>query len=131
MPDCPLCQTSMRLVKHVDLEIDVCDTCHGIWLDPEEFKFLHKLAASLSDSESAVDSWNFKCPGCESRDSQGISTELGTAHRCISCLGVFLPRELLEGTSKSVDNNQSPDTNWFRDVWGPLGYLIESLSSLK
>ena len=98
----------MRLVKHVDLEIDVCDTCHGIWLDPEEFKFLHKLTASLSDSESDVDSWNFKCPGCESRDSQRISTDLSTAHRCISCLGVFLPRELLESTSKSVNNKPSP-----------------------
>ena len=119
----------MRLVEHEGLEIDVCDACHGIWLDPDEFQFLPKLAASLSAPKNPADGWNFKCPGCESRDAKPISTELGSAHRCGSCFGVFIPRELLADESLVSDNDPKPDANWIRDAGGPLTDLLEFLSS--
>ena len=39
---CPRCDKVMRKIKKADVVIDVCDTCHGMWLDEGE---IDKLAA--------------------------------------------------------------------------------------
>lgn len=35
---CPACQTTLITSERMGLEIDVCPTCRGVWLDPGELE---------------------------------------------------------------------------------------------
>ena len=132
MADCPFCRHSMRLVSNAGLEVDVCDKCHGVWLDPSEFKFIDDLKSDLSKTESSVELWNFKCPSCSNRSCQRIDTDQGAVYGCGGCFGVYVPRSLVEVDKPATTSaaNES-EKQWFRDIFGPLGYIIEGLASLK
>jgi len=131
MPDCPLCRSSMRVVEHASIELDVCDACHGVWLDPGELELLAKLSDAVSEKPSKSNAWDFKCPRCSSREHGLVEITLGEALRCVSCSGVYLPRKLVE-QHVSVSSGDSPaGVRWFRDFLGPLGYFLDGLSSLK
>ena len=43
---CPVCGSIMTTVKRYDVEIDICDNCHGVWLDRGE---LNKIINEVSD----------------------------------------------------------------------------------
>ena len=122
----------MRTVSSADIELDVCDRCHGVWLDPSEFEFLHRLKNQLSTDESQTDSWSFKCASCSCREMRQIDSEHGLVYRCTECFGVYVPKALIEPNEASeLANEKENDVNWFKDVFGPLGYLLEGLASLK
>lgn len=40
MTQCPFCNTPLRLIVERNVDIDVCDDCHGVWLDPGELDCL-------------------------------------------------------------------------------------------
>ena len=42
MTQCPSCNEPLRLVIESGIEIDVCDECLGVWLDPGELTSLGK-----------------------------------------------------------------------------------------
>ena len=115
MPHCPLCQISMRIVTRSETELDVCDSCRGVWLDPHEFASLPKLKNSLSDQPSSVSDWNFKCPGCSCRDFELAKSAVGDVYCCSDCSGVFVPRDIIrpQGAAKEINDG---DVNWFKDV---------------
>lgn len=33
---CPVCRQACRVLRHQDCEIDVCESCRGVWLDKDE-----------------------------------------------------------------------------------------------
>lgn len=130
MADCPICRSSMRLVIQDDIELDVCDSCQGVWLDPHEFEQLENLKNSLAETSSEPDAWKFKCPCCEGSRNDVVSTNFGSVIRCVACCGVFVPRQLL-GSIAEQPKESTEELNWFKDVWGPIGYILTELSTLR
>jgi Zn-finger nucleic acid-binding protein len=79
--DCPVCKNAMITLELVDVEIDYCADCGGIWLDAGELEMLlgasekaRQLLGSFEpvlskvegvDSESAEKSR--KCPICDKK----------------------------------------------------------------
>lgn len=130
MPACPICRTSMRSVSRDDVMLDVCDSCHGVWLDPHEFEMLPKLSASLTPEASPTNDWDFKCPGCSCRSNVLVDTQIGKLHRCTDCAGVYIPHRLLEMKAEAPDAVED-EFSWFKDVFGPIGHILSELASLK
>lgn len=58
---CPSCSSQMQSLQYMDskVTIDVCPSCHGVWLDHNEFKkivqYLENVVVSKSASEYAGD----------------------------------------------------------------------------
>jgi len=50
---CPKCKIHLMkfLYPETNIEIDVCKSCHGIWLDRGEFRGINELRAKYQDSE--------------------------------------------------------------------------------
>jgi uncharacterized protein len=40
---CPRCDIIMKKIKKADVIIDVCQKCHGMWLDDDEIDKLLKV----------------------------------------------------------------------------------------
>ena len=131
MADCPICRNSMRVVNRDDLELDVCDSCEGVWLDPHEFVQLNKLKESLSRVSSEPDAWNFKCPSCGISERDVVTTEFGGVIRCLGCSGVFVPRQLLGSSAPVKSEKPGEETSWFKETFFAIGDLLEALSLLR
>ena len=100
MTECPSCRAPMRLVVESDVDIDVCDDCHGVWLDPGE---LDALADSQSFSPRDFTSdqlGTLKCPRCRTRKFASIHMPFGVLTRCADCGGVFVGGETLDCITK-------------------------------
>jgi Zn-finger nucleic acid-binding protein len=66
---CPACREEMIVVEYKDIELDVCNSCKGVWFDAEELELLlgslqlpveeliHKLRGKSSEEVR-------KCPSC-------------------------------------------------------------------
>jgi PAT family beta-lactamase induction signal transducer AmpG len=68
---CPKCRSDMDLVEYEGVEIDRCQTCHGIWFDAGEMELLsNPVAASAIDDGSASIGHKYNaiedycCPRC-------------------------------------------------------------------
>ena len=44
---CPKCKIHLHTLKKKEIEIDVCDKCHGMWLDDKEIDKLLKTGGKL------------------------------------------------------------------------------------
>ena len=53
---CPRCQVDMRKITRSGITIDVCDFCHGMWLDNGELDKLKNLNELKSGPDSSDDS---------------------------------------------------------------------------
>ena len=69
---CPDCKEEMLILEYLDVEIDYCDSCRGIWLDEGELELIAGIsdasgepfvAALSGGSVGAVDGER-KCPVC-------------------------------------------------------------------
>jgi hypothetical protein len=106
---CPKCSTVLDRKVVVQVEVDLCPSCGGIWLDPGELERL-KQSAHLRDvdllrqfagegrrvppTSRAV---KLPCPVCEGRLT---ALELGEVaiDVCESCRGIWLDRGELQAT---------------------------------
>ena len=101
MTQCPSCNQPLRLVIESGVDIDVCDKCLGVWLDPGE---LTSLANDLTfsprrfDADAASD---LKCPRCDTRHFATAETDLGQFTRCTDCGGLFVSGETLDALAQS------------------------------
>lgn len=48
---CPVCNHTMVIVEHENIELDYCTGCHGVWFDSGELELLLE-AAGLEDYEA-------------------------------------------------------------------------------
>lgn len=44
--NCPVCDTKLRAVEKMGVEVDICPDCKGVWLDRGELEKLIELASS-------------------------------------------------------------------------------------
>lgn len=73
---CIKCEGALELVRVGDVEVDQCDTCHGIWFDSGELakivgakdvEALRKRAVATRDADQkrkAADQKRATCPRC-------------------------------------------------------------------
>ena len=53
---CPCCKAACRIIKIEKCEVDVCEKCHGIWIDRDEVLRLESLFpqdSSIIDAEQS------------------------------------------------------------------------------
>jgi len=48
---CPNCKVELRIADRMDLEIDYCPQCRGVWLDRGELDKIVERSASLPGRE--------------------------------------------------------------------------------
>jgi len=129
MTQCPRCRTPLRLVVESNAEIDVCDDCCGIWLDPGE---LDQIATSTRETLSTIDSVSIddlQCPRCRTRDFSSIRTNLGGFALCSTCDGMFVGGDTMDAIAKS-DRRTLPETKTAEMAVGSLdifGAILDTL----
>jgi Zn-finger nucleic acid-binding protein len=89
---CPGCGTLMSQRIAGDAEIDVCPTCHGIWVDWFDGD-LQKVAHDAAPIEPGqpVGGGTSLCPRC----TQPLHFEK-LLRRCSDCAGTFVPRSAFD-----------------------------------
>ena len=105
MTQCPLCREPLRLVIENNVDIDVCDGCHSIWLDPGEIDTIAKGNDFSIRNFSSEETLELICPRCSTRNFVAIQTKLGAFAQCADCRGVFVGSETLDcisNTERSV-----------------------------
>lgn len=108
---CPVCDVEMRQIEFKTINVDVCDTCQGIWCDKDELEKLARLdEAVLSDSPLSksllIEAENERkkstlcCPSCEaSMDKYEYSYDSGIMlDTCKICGGSWID----DGELKSI-----------------------------
>lgn len=128
MPHCPVCCVPMRLEDLPGVEIDICDSCHGVRLDSGELdqisdgeRFANR---NFGDSELS----NLKCPRCVTRTFVMIETERGTFAICITCKGVFVGGKTIEQITGMAEESKAGTTAM--DVIAEAPNLLSLLGDL-
>lgn len=65
--DCPRCKTSMNSRVRESIEIDVCETCHGVWLDGGELVKILDIERERSDADKRAN-WRLYDRGRDNYD---------------------------------------------------------------
>lgn len=111
---CPCCRGEMRPVVESGVEIDICDLCHAIWLDPGE---LNQLTVSADDEVADVGvsdrtSVELSCPHCGDDDffdltivTKRLAEPLNVA-RCNGCSGFLVNSTNLDRLRYGVASDQ-------------------------
>jgi Zn-finger nucleic acid-binding protein len=107
MTQCPSCNTPLRLVVERNVNIDVCDNCHGVWLDPGELAQLIDSNDFTASGSTVSGRSDLKCPRCSTQEFSTIRADIGSIARCDKCCGVFVEGETLDGITKT-DPSQWP-----------------------
>lgn len=67
--NCPVCDSSLRTIDKLGVQVEICPECKGIWLDRGELEKILEMAASHSMDTSMSDVHR------EARPSQSDSRE--------------------------------------------------------
>jgi Zn-finger nucleic acid-binding protein len=136
-PDCPKCSVALteRFVPASKdgeaMNIDVCERCHGIWLDAHEIARLCPEAkdltargdvAALGERGKGI----AKCPRCKAAP---VETSIGGHHVdvCDGCGGMWLDKTEAEGLT--VPHKQIPLTR--SPAWlAPIARILDRLHDL-
>jgi len=109
MTQCPSCNEPLRLVVDSGVDIDVCDKCLGVWLDPGELTTLaseQTFSARQFDPEATS---CLKCPRCNTRRFGWVDTDFGRFTRCADCGGLFVGGETIDALAKSEPSASNPN----------------------
>ena len=131
---CPSCRCEMRVCVERGIELDVCDSCNGVWLDAGE---LTKLSELSKDEESRRSSWTIptdqECPLTTLHCSRCSDTLLVKViigqhafQGCRICNGLFIDSGTLDCIT-STDNDEDQSTTMTSIA---AGRIIEALSAL-
>ena len=86
---CPRCNVQLRVQEEANVEIDVCDSCSGIWLDAGELaRISDQTRASINDLSTKLN--ELRCPRCNTHDFTSIETDFGAFAMCRDCAGMFV-----------------------------------------
>lgn len=103
--NCPRCQSKLSIHYYQNCQLDQCETCHGLWLEPKEFSLLTSEFNVYRDPEANPD-YNkpsmaraeqyLPCACCRKlmtrQNFKGISGVI--IDMCINC-GVWLDKDEL------------------------------------
>lgn len=123
---CPVCSEDFKKIIYENQEVDVCQSCGGVWFDKEElFNVVDGLLSkNLIEPESvkeayekrAVASRNVEqsaryCPRCkEALEVFNYSYDSNVfLDRCPSCQGIWADRKELEAVGKYLKGNPEVD----------------------
>jgi len=110
---CPSCRCEMRVCVERGIELGICDSCNGVWLDAGK---LMKLA---EDEESRRYSWTIPtnqewpqttldCPRCLDTHLVKVTIKHHRFQGCRVCNGLFVDSETLDSITSTDDcENQS------------------------
>lgn len=98
---CPRCRTELTGRTSGGIEVDVCDTCRGVYFDPAEFDRLiaerfeqRRLESTFAFVATPADN-PLPCPSCgevmDVVDHDGLELD-----RCAACEGLWVDREELD-----------------------------------
>jgi Zn-finger nucleic acid-binding protein len=95
---CPCCSVRMTKQETHGVVVDTCDSCDGIWFEPDQLKEYFRSAFKDSKSSSNTDfhfrilvgSGTTHCPKCSALSLHCGATSTVPFHSCMSCDGVFL-----------------------------------------
>jgi Zn-finger nucleic acid-binding protein len=114
--NCIKCDEKLKLHTILDVEIDLCPGCGGMWLDDGEIKQLSQRASdALSEMEklekggasgNAKNVIDTPCPACKGK-LMIVSFGPTNIEHCSGCGGVFLDRGELEKAMKLVDSTEA------------------------
>ncbi len=86
--DCPICQQAMFTAEFNEVEIDLCISCEGIWLDAGELELLSEQSILVScdhaKTPSELNEPARKCPIC-GKVMRKIIADKQTPPVCIDC----------------------------------------------
>ena len=103
---CPACNSQMKKIyieKH-NINLDICETCGGIFFDNREFKLFDEQHEDISEIENALINKEYKevdtkstriCPVCESKMIKTRPNDL-EIDECYICGGKFLDNNELQ-----------------------------------
>lgn len=121
---CPKCE-SVDLKKQTFLfddsvEIDVCPTCGGMWLDKGELDQLDESVIISAEQEGfePVESIDAQCPSCGGKLDSCTSEAMPklVVEICRSCRGFWLDKHELEDIREMTLNLESQDAEAIVDV---------------
>lgn len=96
---CPKCDTGLFVVHFKDIEVDVCPTCRGVWLDAGELEaLLQRTGASTDDPLLRF-------------QTQPGSILPGSKHLCPRCDAAL--HEIRVGSSVTLDRCPRGHGLWF------------------
>jgi len=100
---CPFGHGNLLKERILEIEIDYCPLCGGIFFDKEEFKIISKLDIISERKESE---YRISCPSCSS-DMYIFTHPLlplnSFAFYCKKCGGIFVPKETMRVSLKSIE----------------------------
>lgn len=124
---CPKCDCRLKAVVVKDVELEICNSCHGIWFDFEElYKIIQipqedlmgtAIEKSLQkDYENASEDNGFRaiCPKCkEPMEVQTYCCDSGVKmDKCRHCNGIWLDDgEIIQIIKYCKDNKPVPPEN--------------------
>jgi len=128
---CPVCYKDLKKITYEKQEVDICESCGGVWFDREEMLnvinglFSKNLIESESVSEaygkSALASKDLEqykryCPRCrEKMEVFNYSYDSNVfLDRCPNCKGIWADRRELEEVGKYIKGN--PDVDKYAEV---------------
>ena len=96
---CPKCDTGLFVVHFKDIEVDVCPSCRGLWLDAGELEALLQRTGAATDD-----------PFLRFQTQPG-TRPAGTKHLCPRCDAAL--HEIQAGTSLTLDRCPRGHGLWF------------------
>ncbi|MCP4583569.1 MAG: hypothetical protein GY839_18320 [candidate division Zixibacteria bacterium] len=123
---CPICNKAMIVLELIQVEIDYCQICEGLWLDSGE---LELLLENTDKRDEFLDSFDMtdksgeksiKCPICLKKMSKILAGEKKnlTLDKCIRNHGVWLNKGELESVYiLAGSENQNRVRKFLSDVF--------------
>ena len=113
---CPNCSGFLVVKRQGEVTVDHCDSCGGIWFDPDELSdyvrrnksWLRAHVVTDDDFQSLTDVPGGNCPRCR-EDSLRIGFFNGLSfERCTKCSGFFLSPEHLRAITEWLESSEPP-----------------------
>lgn len=95
MLQCPHCHMALREHFENDVEIDICDSCHGVWLDQGELEIISNGKDFDPHADAIEGLPDLRCPRCDIQTFTTIQMEEGRLAQCSDCHGLFVEAETL------------------------------------
>lgn len=106
---CPKCKAYTATETLLDVEVDVCPTCQGIWFDRNELSRIVGTTKDIALTGASMKQTNYRCPRCHQMLMEVPYTWDKTmlVDMCPGCEGIYLDAGELEKASAAVSAYQA------------------------
>ena len=121
---CPACEIEMLVLEMLDVEIDYCHKCGGIWLDEGELELLigdksesSQVYKVLSDKNNSGKKGEKKCPVCRKRMNQ-VVIPIGKGleiDKCQSAHGIWFDKGELQEIA--THSHAGPVSDFLKNIF--------------